>query len=337
MSSPSTQFATSRSMGIYDPLNQISMWEDSFKGDISPNTGASTVVQVDTRLDNKVQRRLAQNREAARKSRLRKKVYVQQLETSRLKLAQLEQELERARQPGMYIGAALDTGHFGLSGSVNSGIAAFEMEYGHWVEEQQKKTCELRNVLQAHISDIELRMLVESGLNHYYDLFRMKAVAARADVFYLMSGIWRTSVERFFLWIGGFRPSELVNVLMPQLEPLTDQQLMGVCNLRLSSQQAEDALSQGMEKLQQTLAQSVTADPIDAGSYSSQMASGLEILEALESFVNQADHLRQQTLQQMSRILTTRQAARGLLALGEYFQRLHALSSLWAASPREPA
>lgn len=50
----------------------------------------------------------------------------------------------------------------------------------------------------------------------------------------------------------------------------------------------------------------------------------------------QADHLRQQTLQQMSIILTKHQAARGLLAFGEYVQRLRALSSLWAARPREP-
>jgi transcription factor TGA len=51
-----------------------------------------------SRHPDKIQRRLAQNREAARKSRLRKKAYVQQLETSRLKLIQLEQELDRARQ-----------------------------------------------------------------------------------------------------------------------------------------------------------------------------------------------------------------------------------------------
>ncbi|TQD83997.1 hypothetical protein C1H46_030447 [Malus baccata] len=50
--------------------------------------------------DQKTLRRLAQNREAARKSRLRKKAYVQQLESSRLKLTQLEQELQRARQQG---------------------------------------------------------------------------------------------------------------------------------------------------------------------------------------------------------------------------------------------
>lgn len=51
----------------------------------------------------------------------------------------------------------------------------------------------------------------------------------------------------------------------------------------------------------------------------------------------QADHLRQETLQQMAHILTTRQAARGLLALGEYIQRLRALSSDWANRPHELA
>jgi hypothetical protein len=67
-----------------------------------------------------------------------------------------------------------------------AGIAAFEMEYAHWVEEQQKQIFELRNALQAHVSEIELNILVENGLNHYYNLFRMKADAAKADVFYLL-------------------------------------------------------------------------------------------------------------------------------------------------------
>ncbi|XP_061969382.1 transcription factor TGA7-like [Populus nigra] len=356
MGSTSTQIAAMRGMGFYEPFHQISSWGHAYRDDGSLNIGPSTIVQVDAGLDNKtehvshesmepsrsdqeahkpadkIQRRLAQNREAARKSRLRKKAYVQQLESSRLKLAQLEQELERARHQGAYIGgSASDSSHLGFSGTGNPGIAAFEMEYGHWVEEQLKQVSELRNALQARITDIELRILVENGLNHYSNLFRMKTDAAKADVFYLISGKWRTSVERFFLWIGGFRPSELLNVLMSQLEPLTDQQLVDVCNLRQSSQQAEDALTQGIDKLQQTLSQSIAADVMGDGGYGDKMA------DELEGFVNQADHLRQQTLHHMSRILTIRQAARGLLALGEYFHRLRALSSLWAARPCEPA
>uniref|UniRef100_A0A2P2LQU5 Transcription factor TGA7 n=1 Tax=Rhizophora mucronata TaxID=61149 RepID=A0A2P2LQU5_RHIMU len=360
MNSLSTQLTALRGMGIYESFHQISSWEDTLRDDGSLNICSSTVAQVDAGPDGKTenvshesmelsrsdqesnrpadkkQRRLAQNREAARKSRMRKKAYVQQLESSRLKLVQLEQKLERARQQGAHTSTASDSNHLGLIGTINSGIVTFEMEYKHWVEEQHKQISELRNALQTHITDVELRILVESGLKHYNNLFRMKADAAKADVFYLISGKWRTSVERFFLWIGGFRPSELLNILVPQIEPLTDKQQVDISNLRQSSRQAEDALSQGIEKLQQTLAESMALDLMGAGNYRAQMDSAIENLEALEGFVNQADNLRQKALHHMSRILTTRQAARGLLALGEYLHRLRALSSLWAARPHEP-
>jgi len=361
MNSTSAQFVTTRRIGVYEPIHQISTWGENFKSNSNLNTSSSLILE-DTKLNNqsedashgtmapsnqydqeaskpadKVLRRLAQNREAARKSRLRKKAYVQQLETSRLKLIQLEQELERARHQGLYMAGGLDASHLGFPGTVNSGITAFEMEYGHWMEEQNKQIGDLRTALNAHISDVELRMLVENGLEHYTKFFRMKGSAASADVFYVMSGMWKTSAERFFSWIGGFRPSDLLKVLLPQLDPMTEQQLMEVYNLQQSCQQAEDALTQGMDKLQLTLAETVAAGRLVEDSYLPHVASAMDKLESLVGFVNQADHLRQEALQQMYRILTVRQAARGLLALGEYFQRLRALSSLWATRPREPA
>ena len=87
------------------------------------------------------------------------------------------------------------------------------MEYGHWLEEQNRHICDMRIALNAHKSDVELRSLVESDMNLYFELFRLKATAAKADVFYVMSGLWKSSAERFFLWIGGFRPSELLKVM----------------------------------------------------------------------------------------------------------------------------
>lgn len=54
MSSASTQFATSRGMGIYEVNHQNSIWGSSFKGDSSPNTGASAVVEADAKLDSRV-------------------------------------------------------------------------------------------------------------------------------------------------------------------------------------------------------------------------------------------------------------------------------------------
>jgi transcription factor TGA len=242
----------------------------------------------------------------------------------------MAQKLERARQQGLCVGC-------GFSAIVNSGVTTFEMEYGHWVEEQNRQICELRNALNAHIGDTELQMLVTDGLSHYFQLFRIKATATKADVFYVMSGMWKTSAERFFLWIGGFRPSELIKVLVPQIDVMTEHQVFEIHNLKQSCEQAEDALTQGMEKLQENLAQTVADSRLLEETYIPQMGTAVEKLEALVTFVNEADHIRQEALQQMTRILTIRQAARGLLALGEYFQRLRALSSVWATRPREPA
>ncbi|VAH76273.1 unnamed protein product [Triticum turgidum subsp. durum] len=289
--------------------------------------------------DQKTMRRLAQNREAARKSRLRKKAYVQQLENSRLKLTQLEQELQRARQQGIFISSSADQSH-SMSGN---GALAFDTEYARWLEEHNRQVNELRAAVNAHAGDTELRSVVEKIMSHYDEIFKQKGNAAKADVFHVLSGMWKTPAERCFLWLGGFRPSELLKLLSTQLEPLTEQQLSGICNLQQSSQQAEDALSQGMEALQQSLAETLAGSIGSSGSgstgnvanYMGQMAMAMGKLGTLENFLSQADNLRQQTLQQMQRILTTRQSARALLVISDYSSRLRALSSLWLARPKE--
>ncbi|KAB5573013.1 hypothetical protein DKX38_000207 [Salix brachista] len=365
------------------------------------------------KMDQKTLRRLAQNREAARKSRLRKKVakeneevrsvckeegtvceknfqmslmsnlkmettrqlkpvekleaiatdlpkmiedassnlgelkeedpvvhsaYVQQLESSRLKLSQLEQELQRARQQGIFVSSSGDQSH-SMSGN---GAMAFDVEYARWLEEQNRQINELRSAVNSHAGDAELRIIIDGIMAHYDEVFKLKSNAAKADVFHLLSGMWKTPAERCFLWLGGFRSSELLKLLVNQLEPLTEQQLVGIGNLQQSSQQAEDALSQGMEALQQSLAETLSSGTLgssgssgNVANYMGQMAMAMGKLGTLEGFIRQADNLRQQTLQQMHRILTTRQSARALLAIHDYFSRLRALSSLWLARPRE--
>ncbi|KAL2989813.1 hypothetical protein AAZX31_11G159800 [Glycine max] len=278
-------------------------------------------------LDAKTLRRLAQNREAARKSRLRKKAYVQQLESSRLKLTHLEQDLQRARSQDEFMGCG------GAGGSISSGAAMFDMEYAKWLEDDQRHIVELRSGLQTPLSDGELRVIVDGFLSHYDEVFRLKGVAAKTDVFHLINGTWTSPAERCFLWIGGFKPSELITMLIPQLEPLAEQQIMVICELGHSSLQTEEALSQGLEQLQQSLVDTIAGGPIADGVQ--QMVAAMTKLGHLEEFVAQADNLRQQTLHQLCRLLTVRQAARCFLVIGEYYGRLRALSSLWASRPRE--
>ncbi|GJS93659.1 transcription factor TGA1-like protein [Tanacetum coccineum] len=355
MAPTQTRLSTSRRTETCDPHHNISTWVDTYETHVSPKTIQSSLApQLDTRLTNnldynsqeslesprdseksvshKLQRRLAKNREAARKSRLKKKAYVQQLELGRQKLAKLEHEIEKTRQQDAYMDLS-NRVHCLLLGNINSGIVSFERKYDLWVVEQRKKESQLVSILQSGVSEDELRVFVDGVVNHYDELFRMKADAAKVDAFNLLYGSWKSPVERLFQWLGGFRPSEILYILMPQFEPLTDTQIVNLSKLRHTCRQAEDALTQGIDKLHQTLSQSLAVNTGEGGNYDTYMSATIEGLEALENFLNQADHLRHRTLQQMSRILTMPQVAKGLLALGEYFQRLRVLNSLWSARP----
>ncbi|XVE52314.1 hypothetical protein DITRI_Ditri02bG0113200 [Diplodiscus trichospermus] len=237
---PSTQVESHRlQLETVQQTNLVSVssgstenWGESNMADASPRTDISTDADTDEKnqrfdrgksnaivasdssdrskgnLDQKTLRRLAQNREAARKSRLRKKAYVQQLESSRLKLTQLEQELQRARQQGIFISSSGDQSN-SMGGN---GAMAFDVEYARWLEEQNRQINELRTAVNSHASDAELRMIVDGIMAHYDEIFKLKSNAAKADVFHLLSGMWKTPAERCFLWLGGFRSSELLKV-----------------------------------------------------------------------------------------------------------------------------
>ncbi|EMS58934.1 Transcription factor HBP-1b(c1) [Triticum urartu] len=177
--------------------------------------------------DEKTARRLAQNREAARKSRIRKKAYLAQLESSRSKLTHLEQELQRARQQGIFIAG-------GGSGDCSSGGAlAFDLEYARWLDDHQRHINNLRVAVIADMGDDELRILVESVLLHYDEFFRLKNLATKSDVFHVLSGMWMSPAERFFMWLGGFRSSEILKSMdgkshLPQLHAFKDSEWFSV-------------------------------------------------------------------------------------------------------------
>lgn len=249
--------------------------------------------------DAKTLRRLAQNREAARKSRLRKKAYIQNLETSRIRLSQLEQELHRSRNQGaVFGGGALS----GSNGGLSPEAAWFDMEHARWQEEHGKMMRHLRAALEA------------------------------AD---------QQHPERCFLWIGGFRPSELIKVAARHAEPLTEPQAMGVCGVQQWAREAEAALDHELQAMHRSVSEAVSSDAAallcpysDVPGYMATMSLAIAKLASLEAFVRQADALRLQALHRLPQILTARQAARCFLAIADYSHRLRALSELWHTRPR---
>ncbi|CAM0946327.1 unnamed protein product [Alopecurus aequalis] len=291
--------------------------------------------------DAKTLRRLAQNREAARKSRLRKKAYIQNLETSRVRLSQMEQEMQRCSNQGAILG-----GGAGIGGLSPAEAAWFDGEYARWVDEHDRMMRHLRAAVEEQdaatmASDVErlLRQLVDAAAAHHVVLAEMKATLARADVFHIISGTWLPAAERCFLWIGGSRPSDFIKVVARHVEPLTEQQVAGVCDVQRWSREREEALDQDLQATYRSLSDTVCSDALlspypDMTAYMAHMSLAITNLSSLEAFVRQADALRLQVLHRLPQILTARQSARCFLAIADYSQRLRALSSLWLARPR---
>uniref|UniRef100_A0A0D9VDB0 DOG1 domain-containing protein n=1 Tax=Leersia perrieri TaxID=77586 RepID=A0A0D9VDB0_9ORYZ len=121
------------------------------------------------------------------------KAYIQNLETSRIRLSQLEQDLmQRSRTQAAW----------------------FDGEYARWVESHERMMAHLRAALEEQhggaTAEGQLRQLVDAAIAHHGVLVELKAAVASADVFHLVSGTWLPAAERCFLWIGGFRPSEII-------------------------------------------------------------------------------------------------------------------------------
>uniref|UniRef100_A0A0E0LDI6 DOG1 domain-containing protein n=1 Tax=Oryza punctata TaxID=4537 RepID=A0A0E0LDI6_ORYPU len=310
--------------------------------------------------DPKTLRRLAQNREAARKSRLRKKVYIQQLETGRIRLAHLEQEIRLTRAQGAIWGA----------GTLSPDAALFNLEYERWQEAHHQVIGRLRATVEEHRPDSELQPHVDEAVSHYGVLMAHKARLVGADPIHLLFGLWKGAVEQCFLWIGDFRPSELIKVVIRHVEPLTEQQLAAVYSAQQAARREEDALDGALHALLRSLSDVVSSSDAPAAASSSSQQTppvmyhrhhppaaaaamaaasfmgqygchnnlqfAMDKLASFATFLRQADEVRMRTLHALRRMLTVRQAARCFVAVDDYFGRLRALALFWTTT-RQPA
>lgn len=183
-------------------------------------------------------------------------------------------------------------------------------------EEQNKLISEIHNALNDHNhvidDDDKLRLVINTIMKHCFELLEIKTRSANVDS--------ATTCERNLWWIGGFRPSQLLQVILPQLKHLcTQQQLYDIYNLGQSCQQAEYALAQGMIELQQIIDKTTLA-----GDKEFQQTYVPQHL----SFFKEADNLRRQFLHQFSRLFTISQQAELVVTLKEHLHNPQPRSSL---------
>ncbi|XP_041999764.1 bZIP transcription factor TGA10-like [Salvia splendens] len=192
--------------------------------------GLTLEQDVQKSTDLKTLSRLAQNREAARKNRLKKKAYVQDLESKKIELDQLKLKIQNVGAQGILFGGNENAGEQGLPyTNIIPGAAQFDMEYAKWLEVHHCLTVELRGAVNVYRPESELGNVIGNWLAHCDQIVGLKSKALKDDVF---SGMWKAPAERCFMWMGGFRPSVVIKIALDEMEGLTEQQRVALCGLQ---------------------------------------------------------------------------------------------------------
>ncbi|KAL6495851.1 hypothetical protein OROGR_030414 [Orobanche gracilis] len=115
------------------------------------------------------------------------------------------------KNQGMFVSSGISGNQSQCAGG-NGAALAFDLDYARWLDGHHRLVNDLRSGLNSHVGDSELRLLVESVMAHYDELFLLKSIGSKSDVFHMLSGMWKTPAERCFMWLGGFRCSEILKV-----------------------------------------------------------------------------------------------------------------------------
>ncbi|KAJ7535550.1 hypothetical protein O6H91_12G038400 [Diphasiastrum complanatum] len=211
---------------------------------------------------------------------------------------------------------------------------------------------ELRDALESDMREQELRKLVDKVHAHYEYYYTCNDSAAKQNILQMLSPSWRTSLEKAFMWIGGWRPTmfsqlayalaghhveaELAELLegtdSPSMASLTGSQLESIDTLQRGALKDEERLSEKLAVLQQSMADEPLISLVQAevnGLIRHGFGDGdgdgevlmhevvNEKLKVLENIFLDVNFLRVNALVGMLNILTTFQSAQYLMAMGQ--------------------
>jgi hypothetical protein len=106
-----------------------------------------------------------------------------------------------------------------------------------------------------------------------------------------MNGNMSLLVNHILVYLCSYCVLIMMQIIVGQIEPLTEQQILGIYGLQQSTQENEDALSQGLEALNQSLSNTIASEslicPPNMANYMGQMTVAMNKLSTLEGFVRQ--------------------------------------------------
>ncbi|XP_071714221.1 transcription factor TGA2.1-like [Rutidosis leptorrhynchoides] len=270
----------------------------------------------------KKEKKKADNREAVKRCRKNQQTYMRNLE---LKVIQLNKDIQLKDEQLHQLGSNED---------MNRDPINFSKQFNDWFTEHHQRILQLRRRLIGEFIEDNILPIVDNILSHFYTLFNIKKTAAKVHVFSIIYGTWMTPAQRCTMWIGGLRPTDILQLIKNHVE-VFGRQLLEIDNLSSNISKEQIALTSKFTKLEATISNTLIGpefinkgDEAAMTSYYNSMSSLVGKLTIMHNFMNEADELRQKTFSGIHKILTTRQRVMALFTIHDHLNRLTTLSNM---------
>ncbi|XP_071704147.1 transcription factor TGAL6-like [Rutidosis leptorrhynchoides] len=168
--------------------------------------------------------------------------------------------------------------------------------------------------------------ILDAIFSHYNQLFKMKQSAGKIDIFSILYGCWMPPTTRHIMWIGGYHPSDVIELIMTHVELYGDQKNK-MLQLKDTLLKDETDNTRELESLQKHISTSLSGNAfVDKGDE--------YVMTSFATHMSSADTVRQKSLTEMQRILKETQQVASVFTMNDYFKRFFTLNHLWESRQR---
>ncbi|KAL7139395.1 hypothetical protein ABFS83_09G047900 [Erythranthe nasuta] len=222
---------------------------------------------------------------------------------------------------------------------------SFHMFFDSWIVEQNHHLQELVSAADSASEVSVLIPLVEQVVQHYEHYYKTKLMWAKEDILSMFRPSWTSSLEKAYMWVGGWRPTMAFHLLYSKCGlqfkdtggDLSHGQMERVDKLHKTTLWKEKMITEKLAKLQETTADSSMVELthsltelIRYGGDQVVRRQGLVVDAALAPkekglvvILQMADELRLNTLKELILILSPIQGVYFLIAAAELHLRMH--------------
>ncbi|EYU45430.1 hypothetical protein ABFS82_09G050200 [Erythranthe guttata] len=216
---------------------------------------------------------------------------------------------------------------------------SFHMFFDSWIVEQNHQLQELVSAASASASASEASVLIPLVVQHYEHYYKTKSMWAKKDILSMFRPSWRSSLEKAYMWVGGWRPTMTFHLLYSKCGlqfqdtgNLSHSQMERVDKLHKTTLWKEKMITEKLAKLQETMADSSMVELTDHSRHGGdQVVHHQGLVDAalapkekgLVGILQMADELRLNTLKDLILILSPIQGVYFLIAAAELHLRMH--------------